>query len=159
VQQIADAAEVSESTFFRYFPTKADVVLWDEFDPLIIDAFRRQPAGVSALEALRGAFREALGQLSPEQYADQRDRTALVLTVPELRAGMLDQLIQATGLLAALVAERAGRSADDLDVRTFAGAVIGAAMTASLALVEHPASDFVEVLDATLAHLQSGLAL
>ena len=40
VSQIAEAAEVSDSTFFRYFPTKEDVVLWDEFDPLIIEVFQ-----------------------------------------------------------------------------------------------------------------------
>jgi len=33
VQQIIEEADVSESTFFRYFPTKADVVLFDDFDP------------------------------------------------------------------------------------------------------------------------------
>jgi hypothetical protein len=34
VDQIAEAAEVSQSTLFRYFPTKEDVVLTDDFDPL-----------------------------------------------------------------------------------------------------------------------------
>jgi AcrR family transcriptional regulator len=33
IDQIADAAEVSQSTFFGYFPTKEDVVLHDRFDP------------------------------------------------------------------------------------------------------------------------------
>ena len=60
VQQIAAAAEVSESTFFRYFPTKAEVVLWDDFDPLVIDEFSRQPAELGALAALRSAMRAAL---------------------------------------------------------------------------------------------------
>ena len=39
IDQIAEAAEVSPSTFFRYFPTKEDVVLQDELDVLAIDAF------------------------------------------------------------------------------------------------------------------------
>src|SRR5438309_1930906 len=57
ISQIAEAAEVSESTFFRYFPTKEDVVLWDEFDPVIVDAFRSQPVALGPIPALRAAFR------------------------------------------------------------------------------------------------------
>lgn len=40
VEQIAEAAEVSPSTVFRYFPTKEDIVLTDEFDPVIVAALR-----------------------------------------------------------------------------------------------------------------------
>jgi AcrR family transcriptional regulator len=32
IEQIAAAAEISPATFFRYFPTKEDVVLQDDFD-------------------------------------------------------------------------------------------------------------------------------
>ena len=52
--QIAEAAEVSESTFFRYFPTKEDVVFWDEFDPLIFEAFQAQPPEMGTVRAFAG---------------------------------------------------------------------------------------------------------
>jgi len=48
--QIADAAEVSSSTFFKYFPTKADVV-FSLFDAVIESADGRvlgRPAGEPA---------------------------------------------------------------------------------------------------------------
>ena len=56
VEQIAEAAEVSPSTFFRYFPTKEDVALYDALDPLMIEAFRSQPAALSPLAAMRAAM-------------------------------------------------------------------------------------------------------
>src|SRR5438105_13978631 len=52
--QIADAAEVSSSTFFKYFPTKADVV-FSLFDALIESADLRvlgRPEGEKAADAV-----------------------------------------------------------------------------------------------------------
>ncbi len=163
VQQIAAAADVSESTFFRYFPTKADVVIWDDFDPLIVEAFRRQPPELDAIAALRAAIREAFTQLTPKQLDDQRERTRLVFTIPELRARMLDQLVMAMQLLMGLVAERTGRAPEDREVRAFAGGVIGAILAASFALLEGGpgpgGAEFVAAVDDALGALQAGLQL
>ncbi|MFD4411818.1 TetR/AcrR family transcriptional regulator [Streptomyces sp. NPDC058476] len=43
MDQIAEAAEISPSTFFRYFPTKEDVVVQDEYDPALARALRARP--------------------------------------------------------------------------------------------------------------------
>jgi MFS transporter, DHA2 family, multidrug resistance protein len=43
IEQIIEAADVSETTFFRYFPAKEDVVLADDYDPLLVQAFQAQP--------------------------------------------------------------------------------------------------------------------
>jgi AcrR family transcriptional regulator len=159
VQQIIEEVEVSESTFFRYFPTKADVVLVDEFDPVIVAAFREQPRELSVIQALRAAFAQAFAQMSDDDRGVQDDRMLLVLSVPELRAGMLDQLAQAMGLLAEIIAERTGCSPDDVSVRTFAGAVVGAAMAAMFAIADDPSSDVATTLDESMACLEDGLRL
>jgi AcrR family transcriptional regulator len=159
VEQIIDAAEVSESTFFRYFPTKKEVVLWDDYDPLIVEAFEQAPAELSSIQALGLAFREVMASLPAEEQTKQRERTLLCLQVPELRAAMLDQFASAMQLLAAAVAEREGRRPDDFAVRTLAGAVVGAAMAVLLALADDPAADVWALLEEAIAHLEAGLRL
>jgi AcrR family transcriptional regulator len=157
VDQIAEAAEVSPSTFFRYFPTKEEVVLWDEFDPLIVEAFKAQPAELSPIQALRAAIKAVFAGLSPQEMDEQRLRSALVVTNPELRARLLDQFTGTVQLLSEVVAERVGRCADDFAVRTLAGAVMGVAISVMLAAVEDPTADLLGLMDAAMAHLEAGL--
>ncbi len=159
IKQIIEEVEVSESTFFRYFPTKADVVLADEFDPVIVAAFREQPRELNVIQALRAAFAQVFGQMSDDDRAVQEDRMLLVLSVPDLRAAMLDQFASAMGLLTEIIAERTRRSPADISVRTFAGAVVGAVMAAMLAIADDPSSDIAETLDQSMACLEDGLRL
>jgi AcrR family transcriptional regulator len=159
VEQIAEAAEISPSTFFRYFPTKEAVVLTDDYDPLIVAAFKAQPAELGPVTALRRAFRQVFAELSAEQLAQERERQTLILSVAELRAGTLDGLAQTVQLLAEVVAQRTGRRPDELAVRALAGAVIGVALAAMLAATEDPTADIFALLDAAMAHLEAGLPL
>jgi len=159
IEQIIDAAEVSETTFFRYFPTKEDVVLDDDYDPLIVEAYRNQPPGLGPIPAIRAAFRSVFADLPDAERAAQRERIALTLSVPRLRAAMLDQFSRAMQLLAGAMAERAGRAPDDFKVRTVAGAVVGAMMAVAAAMADDPDADVAPLIDTALSHLESGLTL
>ncbi len=159
VEQIAEAAEVSPSTFFRYFPTKEDVVLQDDLDVLGTQAFEAQPAGLSPIAAFRAAAAGIFSTLTPEELARFRETTALTLTVPEVRARALDEFARTIDEIAAAVARRTGRAPDDFAVRNLAGALIGVIMAAAMPWSEQPAADLAGRIDAALAHLEAGLPL
>jgi AcrR family transcriptional regulator len=61
VEQIALRADVSASTFFRYFGTKADIILNDQDSQLwqLCAAVRNQPKEIRDLEAVRRALQLA----------------------------------------------------------------------------------------------------
>jgi len=156
--QIAAAAEVSESTFFRYFPTKEDVITWDPFDPQLIAAFRAQPAGLTPITALRAAFREVMASLSAAEWAEQRERVQILLTAPPLRARLMDHGVrQPMQLIADAVAERTGHQPSHPAVRALAGAVIGVALAAMFTWAEDPDTDIAALFDELIAQLEAGL--
>lgn len=159
VEQIAEAAEVSPSTFFRYFRTKEDVALYDDLDPLFIAAFEAQPAELSPVQAMRRALRQVFANMPVEAAERQWERGRLILTVPELRMRMLDQVADAVQLFAELVARRVGRHGDDIAVRTYAGAMIGAVLSAVLTGIDDLQASIIELMDASLAYLEAGLPL
>ncbi|MGN6126416.1 MAG: acyl-CoA-like ligand-binding transcription factor [Humibacter sp.] len=159
IDQIIDAAEVSESTFFRYFPTKESVVLFDDYDPLIVAAYHAQPAELGAVTAMRMALKEFFASLSEQQREDQRERLALVAGVPALRGAMLDQLAQAMEILSVAIAERAGRAADDFAVRTVSGALIGAMLAVLVQAAGDPDAEMPPLIDEAIGHLENGLRL
>ena len=159
VAQIAEAAEVSPSTFFRYFPTKEDVVLFDPLDPMIVESFRRQPAGLSPLQALRRTFHETFGAMTAEQGTEQLERGRLIFAVPELQAGWAADLVRTSRVMVGMFAERVGRTPDDPDLTVFTGAVLGAIMAATIPVLESLDVDFVAAVDRALDFLETGLAI
>jgi AcrR family transcriptional regulator len=130
VEQIAEAAEVSPSTVFRYFPTKRDLVIYDDLDERMIEAVRTQPPELTAIQVLRRVVSQVFRGIGEQDLALQRDRAELIVQVPELRGAMLDELVRTLREIADLVAERTGRPADDDDVLALSGAVIGISIAA-----------------------------
>jgi len=158
VEQIADAAEVSPSTFFRYFPTKEDVVLQDDMDLLWLEVYRAQPPGLGPLAAMRNSLRVALDNLDAADLGQLREAMDLAMTVPAVRARMLEELSRTMQIIAEAVADRSGKSASDFEVRALAGAVVGIAMAAWF---DQPGNldAFGDRFERGLALLESGLPI
>ena len=160
VDQIAAAAEISPSTFFRYFKTKEDVVIADQYDPILAEGLAAAPSGLSPAAALRWAMRRAFGDIDNAESAKIFERTRLTMSVPALRARTLENFTATLDLVATGVAARVGRDAGDLEVRVFAGAVVGALVTAIQLWVDSDGrGDLADLADRALAHLDAGLPL
>jgi AcrR family transcriptional regulator len=158
VEQIAEAAEVSPSTFFRYFPTKEDVVLQDDMDLFFMEVFRAQPAGLSPLAALRAALQAAFAGLAADDLAQLQEAMELAVAVPAVRARMLEELARTSQVIAQAIADRSGKAASDFPVQMLAGAVVGIAMAAWF---DDPGNlrAFGDKFERGLALLEAGLPL
>ena len=130
VEQIADAAEVSPSTFFRYFPSKESLLLADDLDPLVLAAFKAQPPGLSPSQAIGRAYRDVMAHLSEEQLEFENTRQRLIFSIPELKAALYDEYYRTVSVMAEALGDRIGRPAGDFEVRVFVGAMVGAMMAA-----------------------------
>ena len=163
VEQIAAAAEVSPSTFFRYFPTKEDLVLQDDMDTRMIAAFERQPPELSPIAAVRAATRQMLTSYDEADMDLIRETARLTVTVPEIRARAMDEFARTIDVVAEAVAKRAGRSPDDVAVRAMAGAIIGVIMSVTMPWEGwsegHAFEHSFERIDEALGLLEAGLPL
>lgn len=160
VEQIAEAAEVSPSTVFRYFPAKEDIVLADEYGPVLEAALLRRPAGEPPLESLRHVLTETFAAVLATEEEEIRQRARLIVEVPAVRARMTESMSDTAGTLAAALAGRAGRAPDDLTVRVSVAAVLGALREVTLYWCEHDREgDLVAMIGRALDGLENGLSL
>ncbi|WP_406135965.1 TetR family transcriptional regulator [Streptomyces sp. NBC_01089] len=160
VDRIAEAAEVSPSTFFRYFPTKEDVVLVDEYAPVLAGALESRPADEPVVDAIRHAFTGSLAQLLGADRQELLFRTRLAFAIPAIRVRAADQQLRSQDAVAALIVERTGREPGDLEANCAAAAITAVFS----AVVRHwtesgGAGDLAELFDRQLSMLSAGLRI
>jgi AcrR family transcriptional regulator len=130
VEQIADAVETSTTTFYRYFPTKEDVVLDDDFDAFAEATVATRPREEPLADSFRAAITAVI--VTNERDEDRNlSRLRLIATVPALEARYASEERKTVALLARMLAGRTGRDADDYQLQLTAAAVVAALFAAS----------------------------
>jgi AcrR family transcriptional regulator len=127
-QDVADAAQVAASTLFRYFATKEELLLNDDFDlgARVLAGFRNQPRDLTTLRALAAAGAAVVASTAAEDQEVSRLRDAVLARTPELDGIRMREFERTVDLVAMAIAERHSRSPGDVDIRVLAGAVVGA---------------------------------
>ncbi|MFB8363705.1 TetR family transcriptional regulator [Streptomyces sp. NPDC055929] len=115
VDEIAEAVEVSQRTFFRYFASKEEVAfaVQDLMESHYVAALRERPAGEGPIEALTAAVfaawdtvEEAVSEIIP---IDLHMRSYLMIeSTPVLLAAHMRRSAESEELLAGLIARREG---------------------------------------------------
>ncbi|MBC9879863.1 TetR family transcriptional regulator [Bradyrhizobium sp. INPA01-394B] len=124
IEDIAAAADISQRSFFDYFPAKEDVVLaWhEEFQSAFIANLLKRPMSEAPIVAAREALVEAVGKYGLE---DVRNHAILykeraIKARDHLKYAMLESA------LADALSQRSNRKADELRIRLVAMVVVGA---------------------------------
>lgn len=131
IEEIADAAEVSPSSVYRYFGTKEQVILWDDFDVQFLDAAQVELTSRPPAQAMRSALADAMIQFYERDELLSRRKTRYALEEPALRPA----LMEANDEFARRVADGLRRASDpqfdELEAEVIAAAMVSAMMAAT----------------------------
>ena len=154
VDDIAAAAGIGRRTFFRYFPSKNDVV-WGQFDEEL-NRMRAMLKAVPPRVPLMDAIRDALvdfNRVEPAQVPWHRRRMSLILGVPALLAHSTLRFADWRAVIAEFVASRTDARPGDLAPQTISHAVLGVALAAYDQWLADPDADLGVLLDSAMREL------
>ncbi|MFH8972452.1 TetR family transcriptional regulator [Streptomyces sp. NPDC017890] len=135
VDDIAEAADVSQRTFFRYFASKEEAAFFVSrlAEAHFVDAVRRRPPGEAPLDAMRGALVESWGtigeaveQLVPLELHMRFYR--VIESTPALLAAHLRRATELEEQIARIIADRENLDVDADPRPRVVVAVFGAVM-------------------------------
>jgi AcrR family transcriptional regulator len=165
VDQIAAAAGMSKRTFFRYFPSKDDLVIgkYDLFADRMAEALDERPANEPVWESLRRVFDLTLDYVQDDHQRSRNEAMdEIVRSTPQLYARYLEKMQRVQQLLIGRVAARlTGGDYDPSDPRP--AAIVGAAFACMQAarqawFASDRSEAFASYLDNSMSTLHAGEA-
>jgi mycofactocin system transcriptional regulator len=160
VEALAAAAGISRRTFFRYFPSKADVLMGD-FDrdvERLRAALETSALSLPVMQAVRRAV-VTVNSRPASDLAQLRQQMWLQASHPALLANAILHYERWQRVVAEFAAGRLGQSPDDLLPQVMARAAFGAAYAAFLSWLEDPGDGLEPRMDAALGALARGFDL
>ncbi|HEY4458941.1 MAG TPA: helix-turn-helix domain-containing protein [Pseudonocardiaceae bacterium] len=113
VAQIAKRANLTERSFYRWFPDKREVLFGgDELEEKLVAAIKAVPADTAPLPTLLAAFPASQGVVRPREFL--RERSAVIAANPPL---LERELIKVAALSDALTSALVGRGCDERTAR------------------------------------------
>ncbi|MDL9937830.1 TetR family transcriptional regulator [Gordonia sp. ABSL1-1] len=131
VEQIAREAEVSHTTFFRYFASKEQVVISDDNDEARGQAIAQLPSGLGRFELLRALLRASYAIVLDDPWASNPQRMRLIHSEPVLRLAYQLEADRSFSEAGAYFAEYLGVDPDDEGLKVFVAAVGGVIFNAA----------------------------
>jgi AcrR family transcriptional regulator len=126
IDEIAAAADVAPRTFFRYFPTKEEIVFWPAYRPLLAELIAARPDDEPAVAALCHAIVDGLSAFYDQDRERVLERLKLAFRTPALHPRLRQEQAISALAMAKVLAGRLHGSADNLEIRAIAAAVAAA---------------------------------
>jgi mycofactocin system transcriptional regulator len=158
IDDVTTAAGIGRRTFFRYYPSKNDLV-WGDFDGQLA-MFRtvfETLAEVPMMDALRQAV-VAFNRVDDAVADRHRNRMRLILTVPTLQAHSTLRYRAWRRVVEEFVAARVGASPDDFLPRLVGYVALAASVAAYEQWLVDPRADLSALIDAAFRELPGGFA-
>ncbi|MEZ0339906.1 TetR/AcrR family transcriptional regulator [Mycobacterium sp. pV006] len=132
IEQIAEAAQVSPRTFYRYFGNKEALLISDDHSSPIVEAFVDAPADLPIAAAYRHAVQTVFGSLSPEERENAIVGQRILYQVPEARGLIYAEYVRLIDLLTDALRHRLPDDTDESSQRrVIAGAIVGVLIATS----------------------------
>jgi AcrR family transcriptional regulator len=161
IEDITEAADVAQRTFFLHFASKEDVLLADarERGAAFETALAEQPAAATPLESVRGALHALLGG-ADIGHEELMLRARLMEEAPSVLARNLEQYTAFEDLISRDAAARLGQDPHRDTYPVLLGAATMTALRVSIAVWYRQGGqgDLEQILDEALTQLERGLA-